>query len=92
MRDEFCVQPPTAVVDSDTDVNTVTNRFAQVATTGVLMVAGVAVMMSGFLYVLARGDEQKLNRAKKAFWWALGGVGVALTAKLIVGLIYAVVG
>jgi len=38
------------------------------------------VIYAGFLFVTARGSDEQLNKAKKAFFWALIGSAVLLGA------------
>ena len=47
------------------------------------IIAGLAIMYGGFLYVTAGGDEEKLGKAQKTITWALVGTAVLLGANVI---------
>lgn len=46
-------------------------------------IAVVFIIWSGFLFVSARGSEEKLKKAKTTFMWAIIGTAVLLGAKII---------
>lgn len=48
-----------------------------------MLVAVLGIVYAGFLKVTARGDEEKLKKANKAFLWAVMGTAVLLGAWLI---------
>jgi hypothetical protein len=45
------------------------------------------LIYAGFLFVTAQGNEQKLQKAKAAFWWTVVGIAVLLGAKVIQAVI-----
>ncbi|GEM_PF-3178794 len=47
------------------------------------VVAVVALVFSGFLFVTAQGNEDKLKTAKKTFTWTVVGIAVLLGALVI---------
>ena len=56
------------------------NIFATIG--GVIAVFGI--LYSGFLFVIAQGNEQKLATAKKAFLWSVVGLAVIVSAMVLV--------
>lgn len=47
----------------------------------------LAIIWTGFQFVLARGNTEKLKKAKEALWWTLLGAGVILGAYVIAQVI-----
>lgn len=47
------------------------------------IVAALAIMYGGFLYVTAQGNEEKLQKAQATVTWALVGTAVLLGSKVI---------
>ena len=43
----------------------------------------LAIIYSGFMFLMAQGNEQKLKTAKTNFLWVIIGVAVLLGAKII---------
>jgi hypothetical protein len=50
-------------------------------------IAAIFIIYSGILFVTARGSEDKLNKAKTNFWWAIIGTAILLGAWVIAGAI-----
>lgn len=46
-------------------------------------IALLAIIYSGFLFVVAQGNEEKLETAKKALLWTVVGTGVLLGAWIL---------
>lgn len=51
------------------------------------ILAVIFLIYSGFLFVVAQGNEVKLTRAKQAFLWTVIGIFVLLGARAISGII-----
>jgi len=51
------------------------------------MVAAVFIIYSGFLYVSARGSEEKLKKAHATFTWTIIGTAVILGAWVIAAVV-----
>lgn len=56
------------------------------------IVAGLAIIYGGLLYVTAQGDEEKISKAHKTLTWALVGTAILLGARVILEAIKATVG
>lgn len=54
-------------------------------------VVALAVIYSGFLFVEARGNSEKLDKAKGALWYTMIGAGILLGSWAIAELISATV-
>lgn len=66
--------------------NSLPQLFSSIVDTIIMLgtvVAALAIMYGGFLYVTASGDEEKLGKAKNSMTWALVGTAVLLGAKVI---------
>jgi len=50
-------------------------------------IAAVFLIYSGYLFVSARGSEEKLGKAKSIFLWTLVGIAVLLGASVLANLI-----
>lgn len=48
-----------------------------------LPVVVVCIVYAGFLMVTAGGDESQISKSKVWIWWALVGVAIILSAKVI---------
>lgn len=51
------------------------------------IVAVLAIMYGGFLYVTAQGDEEKLGKAYKTLTWAIVGTAILLGARTIMAVV-----
>ncbi len=51
------------------------------------IIAVLAIMYGGFLYVTAQGDEEKLGKAYKTITWALVGTAILLGARTIMAAV-----
>lgn len=49
-----------------------------------VIVAVFGILYAGFLFVMAQGNEQKLQRAKSAFLWSVVGLAVIVGALVLV--------
>lgn len=52
----------------------------------------LAVIYSGFLFVIAQGNEEKLKKAKTAFLWTIVGALLILGAQAILVLLQGTIG
>ncbi|MBI2610254.1 hypothetical protein HYW53_03780 [Candidatus Giovannonibacteria bacterium] len=59
------------------------DKVADLAIKVGLPIAAVFIIYSGFLFVSALGNQEKITRAKSAFWWAVIGALVIVAAKAI---------
>ncbi len=50
----------------------------------VAVMAVISVMLSGIMYIISSGEEEKVNRAKKWIIWSLVGVFMSVIAWWIV--------
>lgn len=57
-----------------------------------LIVAAVFIIYSGFLFVAARGSEDGIKRAKRAFFYTVVGTAILLGARVIVEILRATIG
>lgn len=66
-------------LQSDTFADLIYNIAKIVAEVG-LPIAAIAIIYAGFLFVTARGNEEQIKTAKKAFFWAIIGTALLLGA------------
>jgi hypothetical protein len=78
---------PGATASLPAFIRTILNGFL---TIGIPLVA-LAVIYCGFLFVFARGNSEKLTKAKDSLLWTLVGAGVLLGAWAIAQMISATV-
>lgn len=69
-------------IQSQNFTDLITRIAGIVAGLGIPVVA-VVLVYAGFLFVSARGNEQKLVEAKQAFYWAIIGAALILGAFVI---------
>ncbi|OIO47715.1 MAG: hypothetical protein AUJ32_02160 [Parcubacteria group bacterium CG1_02_40_82] len=69
------------------DLLTLLKNF-QVWVEGAIFIIGILITLyAAFLYMTAGGDDEKISKAKKAFVWGLVGIGIAILATGIWGLV-----
>lgn len=61
--------------------------ITQIILTVGLPLAAIMIIYSGFLFVTAGGSEEKLNKAKQSFYWAIIGAAVIIGARVIAGAV-----
>jgi len=66
-------------LESNTFAELIANIAKIVAEVG-LPIAAIAIIYAGFLFVTARGNEEQIKTAKKAFFWAIIGTALLLGA------------
>jgi hypothetical protein len=55
-------------------------KITQIVAKVGLPIAVIAIIYAGFLFVTARGNEEQIKTAKKAFFWAIIGTALLLGA------------
>lgn len=75
------------IVESAEDLVEKINSIGNWIFTGLLVVAGIFLMVSGFFFITAQGEPEKINKARGMLINSLIGVGVALGAKGMVAVI-----
>lgn len=69
----------------------VKNMIGNVIQLAMSLAAGVAVIyiiLAGFQYFTAFGNEEKANKAKQTLTWAIAGLVVIILAKVIVSEVW----
>jgi len=68
----------------ETILNNIRDWFA-----GIVFIIGIITMLyAAFLYMTAAGDDEKINKAKKAFVYGIVGIIVAMLAYSIWDTVY----
>ena len=70
----------------DTPINFIATLIAEVIRY-VAVIAVIAVMLSGFMYLLSGGDEEKVKKAKMWITWSLIGVLLSISSWYIINII-----
>ncbi len=70
----------------DTPVNFIAALIAEVIKY-VAVIAVIAMMLSGFMYLLSGGDEEKVKKAKMWITWSLIGVLLSVSSWYIINII-----
>lgn len=52
-----------------------------------IVVAGLFIIWSGFLFVTARGSEEQIKKAKQVFFWTIIGTAILVGAQLIADIL-----
>lgn len=66
-----------------TSIAALAQEIAKIAAQIGITVAAIFIIWSGFLYVSARGNEEKLKKAHQTFTWAIIGTLILLGAWVI---------
>ena len=74
------VQNPPQVIGGFQDILNILNRFLSWIYTIFFILTAIIVVMAAFNYLTAGGDEEKVDKAKKQFIYALVAIAVALVA------------
>ena len=69
--------------------------FVQKITTAALKIgvpiAAIFIIWAGLKFVMARGNETEITKAKGIFWWTLVGTAVLLAANLLASVLTTVI-
>lgn len=65
------------------NINTIIENIVELISSVVTALAVIFIVLAGFNFITARGDESKIDKAKSMLLWALIGVGIVAGAKLI---------
>ncbi|MEK7575317.1 MAG: hypothetical protein AAB511_03760 [Patescibacteria group bacterium] len=84
------VPPGTAIIQNPLQANTLA-AFIDLLLTTILPIAALIsvffIIYSGFLMVMAGGNEEKLSKAKMTFLWTVIGIAILLASKVISAVI-----
>ena len=67
----------------NSDISSVLLNLANVAQTILIMLSTLYLIYSGFVFVIAKGDPEKIKKAKRALLWGLIGVALILSAEVL---------
>lgn len=65
------------------DLKVVFTNILSVVQTFMIMASVLYLLYAGFMFVIARGDPTKLQKAKAALLWGLVGVALILAAEVL---------
>lgn len=68
---------------SNNSLTTFANAIVDAVVTVGLPIAALMIVYSGFLFVKARGNTSELEEAKRAFFYAVIGIAIILSAKIL---------
>ena len=57
-----------------------------------LLIVPIIIIVAGLLFVVSRGNAQKVDQARKMLLWAVIGLAVMLSAKAMASLIKTILG
>ena len=78
----------TSITGLENKINTIGNWFFVF----LLIIAGIMLIVSGFYFITASGDETKVAKARNMLIYALIGVAVAVAAKGLVKVVESLIG
>lgn len=70
-----------------TNINQLIARLITIALDLGLIVASLAILYSGFLFVKAQGDSKKITEAKNRLQWSVIGLAILLSASIITQIV-----
>lgn len=80
-------------LDNPLSVNTIPELLEKIVLAVAGIIAAVATIMitwSGILFITSTGNEQRMTNAKKAFFYAIIGFVVAISASTIITVVKAI--
>ena len=92
------VLPVAAQVEPPAPVTTIEGLIGVIDTAatwlmGILLAIGVIMLLlAGFTWMTAAGDEEKTGKARKMLIWGLVGIAIGLVAKGLISLVAQLVG
>jgi len=57
-----------------------------------LLIVPIVIIVAGLLFIISRGNPQKVDQAKKMLLWAAIGLAVMFSAKAMASVIKAILG
>lgn len=82
-------------IENPLNVNSIVGLLDKIAATvaGIIGTLGVIMLIiAGVLFVTSAGSPEKVNSAKKAFFYAVMGIAVALAATAIINTVKYIIG
>ncbi len=58
----------------------------------IIVLAVLMIILSGFQFVTAQGNEEKIKKAKDTFKWTVIGVAIIIGARLIITILAEILG
>jgi Type IV secretion system pilin len=80
-----CVKTPASVMNPATGIPESLLKIASLSLTVAIVVTTALLIYGGIRYATALGDEDKLQKSKRLFFWSVVGLVVSLTARLLIG-------
>ena len=65
------------------DLKTILMNVVDIAQTIVIMITVLYLMYAGLMFVIARGDPEKIKKARNALFWGMIGAALVLCAEVI---------
>ncbi|RJQ37179.1 hypothetical protein C4552_01620 [Candidatus Parcubacteria bacterium] len=81
-----------AAITSACDIVTLLNRIKEWFGILVGIIATIAILYAGLLFMTAAGSDEQITKAKSTLLWALVGIAVALLASGVVAFVQTIVG
>lgn len=82
LADPF-LNPPLGTGTNGSDLKTIFLNIMDVAQTILIMISALYLIYAGFMFVIAKGDPNKIKKAKDALLWGLVGSALVLCAEVL---------
>jgi hypothetical protein len=77
------VNPPLGTGAGGSDLKTIFMNVMDIVQTILIMITTLYLIYAGFMFVVAKGDPEKLKKARAALLWGLIGAGLVLSAEVL---------
>lgn len=75
--------PPLGTGANGSDLKTIFSNILDVAQTILIMVSTLYLIYAGFLFVIAKGNPEKIKKARDALFWGLIGTALVLCGEVL---------
>jgi len=79
-----CSKSPKAIVNAQSEILNLILKTANSITTIAIALSVIAIIYGGINYIISKGNEERIQKAKKILFWSLFGLIVTLLAKYII--------
>jgi uncharacterized BrkB/YihY/UPF0761 family membrane protein len=77
------ITPPLGTGTGGSDLQTIFLSILDVVQTILIMVSTLYIIYAGFTFVIAKGDPEKIKKARAALFWGLIGAALVLCAEVL---------
>ena len=82
-----CTTSPNSIVNSEIRLAEVIAKFGNGFMNLVIAVSIIFLIIGSIKYTLAAGEDEKIQKAKRTIIWSVGGLVLAISARLVAQLV-----